>query len=96
MPGAEPPRHVDQSEVRDDGVAVLQEYVLRLEILFGWINYIRIVVFYLFKNRITYLVDDAAVVEVAHALRDLLRDDDELVHGELVLAQVQVSVQRVA
>ena len=44
----------------------------------------------------TYLVDDAAVVEVAHALRDLLRDDDELVHGELVLAQVQVSVQRVA
>ena len=36
------------------------------------------------------------MVEVAHALRDLLRDDDELVHGELVLAQVQVSVQRVA
>ena len=38
VPGAEPPRHVDQSEVRDDGVAVLQEYILRLEILFGWIN----------------------------------------------------------
>ena len=34
--GAEPSRHVDQPEVRDDGVAVLQEYVLRLEILFGF------------------------------------------------------------
>ena len=45
MPGAEPPRHVDQSEVRNDGVAVLQEYVLRLEILFGWTNYMRIAIF---------------------------------------------------
>ena len=30
-----------------------------------------------------------------HSLRDLLRDDDQLVHRELVLAQVQVRVQRV-
>ena len=73
MPGAEPPGHVDQPEVGDDGVAVLQEDVLGLEVL----------------------VDDAAVVEVPHALRDLLRDDHQLVHRELVLAQVQVRIQGV-
>ena len=30
MPGAQPPRHVDQPEVGDDGVAVLEEDVLGL------------------------------------------------------------------
>ena len=73
MPGAQPPRHVDQPEVGDDGVAVLEEDVLGLEVL----------------------VHDAPVVEVPHALRDLLRDDHQLVHRELVLAQVQVRVQGV-
>jgi hypothetical protein len=41
-------------------------------------------------------VNDAAVVEVAHALRDLLGDDDELVHRELVLSEVEVRIQSVA
>ena len=40
-------------------------------------------------------MDDAAVVEVPHALRDLLRDYHQLVHRELVLALVQVRVQGV-
>ena len=42
------------------------------------------------------VVDNALLVEVAHPVRNLLRDDHQLVHRELVLAQVQVRVQRVA
>ena len=93
VPGAEPPGDVDQPEVGDDGVAVLQEDVLRLEVLRDKIRGCEESLSTL--RRTFYLVDDAAVVEVAHALRDLLRDDHQLVHRELVLAQVQVRVQRV-
>ncbi len=33
LPGTQPPCHVDEPEVGDDGAAVLQEDVLRLQIL---------------------------------------------------------------
>ena len=74
MAGAEPSGDVNEAKVGDDGVAVLEEDVLRLQVL----------------------VHDAPVVEVAHALGDLLRHDDELVHRELVPPQVEMGVQRIA
>ena len=41
-------------------------------------------------------VDNALVVEVAHALRDLLGDDDDFVHVKFIFSQMQVSVEGVA
>ncbi len=42
------------------------------------------------------LVDDALVVEIAHALGDLLSNDEDLVHWKLVLSQMQVGEEGVA
>ena len=63
--GAESPRDIDEAKVSDDGSPILQEDIFGLEILVDNDNDNN-------DDYDTHLVDNAPVVEITHALGDLL------------------------
>ena len=65
MSGAESPRDIDEAKVSDDGSPILQEDIFGLEILVDNDNDNN-------DDNDNHLVDNAPVVEITHALGDLL------------------------
>ena len=65
--GAESPRDIDEAKVSDDGSPILQEDIFGLEILVDNDNDNNDD-----NDNVNHLVDNAPVVEITHALGDLL------------------------